>query len=77
MRIFRGTPEIQNKKRKMNSKLTSILLAATFAVSPLLHAQDKATLDLLVAKGVITRAEADGVSKKAVRVSAKEKRQSR
>lgn len=73
MRIFRGTPEIQNKKRKMNSKLTSILLAATFAVSPLLHAQDKATLDLLVAKGVITRAEADGVSKKAVQVSAKEK----
>ena len=57
----------------MNSKLTSILLAATFAVSPLLHAQDKATLDLLVAKGVITRAEADGVSKKAVQVSAKEK----
>jgi hypothetical protein len=52
----------------MNYKTLKVLgvLAGSFLVGSLsVHAQDKATLDLLVKKGVITQAEADDVAKSA------------
>ena len=57
-------------KYKFTLALTAAILGVSSAVS---HGQDKATLDLLVSKGVITRQEADSVSKKSVMVTPKEK----
>lgn len=58
----------------MKSKLTNILTAAVLATASILQAQDKTTLDLLVVKGVITRTEADKVSKNSVSVMTKKKK---
>lgn len=58
----------------MKYKSTLALIAAILGISSAVsYGQDKATLDLLVSKGVITRQEADAVSKKSVMVSPKEK----
>ena len=58
----------------MKYKFTLALIAAILGISSAVsYGQDKATLDLLVSKGVITRQEADAVSKKSVMVSPKEK----
>jgi len=57
----------------MNIRLTSIIAALLLAGASMSNAQDKATLDLLVSKGVITRAEADNISKSAVAIAPKEK----
>ena len=48
-----------------HTKLTisAILALGAVALSPTLHAQDKATLDLLVKKNVITQQEADSLAK--------------
>ena len=54
---------------------TKQILAALFMMgaAAAVNAQDKATLDLLVSKGVITRAEADKIGKESVQVTPKEK----
>jgi hypothetical protein len=49
-------------------KLLGVLAGLTLLGGISAHAQDKATLDLLVKKGVITQAEADGVSKSAAEI---------
>jgi len=56
----------------MSSILKKILLVGTFFVLLSANAQDKATLDLLVSKGLISRQEADELSKKATVVDAKQ-----
>ena len=56
----------------MNSILKKILLVCALFVSLSANAQDKATLDLLVSKGLISRQEADELSKKATVVDAKQ-----
>ena len=73
MRRFGRKASGEQTRKDMNGKLTSILAASAFSAAALLQAQDKATLDLLVSNGVITRAEADKVAKKSVQVSSKEK----
>ncbi len=59
----------------MNNTITKIAIcAAVLGLAFNTYAQDKQTLDLLVSKGLITRAEADSVAKKSVAVvSPKEK----
>lgn len=57
----------------MNTKTTILLCAAVLGFAAATQAQDKQTLDLLVSKGLITRAEAEGVMKKASAVTPKEK----
>lgn len=58
----------------MRHNITKIILASLFLGAAAANAQDKQTLDLLVSKGVITQAEADGIAKDAVKaVSPKEK----
>lgn len=59
----------------MKNKFKKTLLVSSFilAMANIMIAQDKATLDLLVTKGVITKEEAAKVSKNAVTVTAKEK----
>ena len=73
MRRFGRKASGEQTRKDMNGKLTSILAASAFSAAALLQAQDKATLDLLVSNGVITRAEADKVAKKSVQVSSKGK----
>ena len=48
--------------------ITLTILAAAFCAAANLQAQDKQTLDLLVSKGLISRAEADTVAKKSATV---------
>ena len=50
------------------SIITLTILAAAFCAAANLQAQDKQTLDLLVSKGLISRAEADTVAKKSATV---------
>ena len=57
----------------MRHNITKIILASLFLGAAAANAQDKQTLDILVSKGVITQAEADGIAKDAVKISAKEK----
>lgn len=58
----------------MKHKLTSIITSCLLMASSLaVNAQDRQTLDLLVSKGIITRQEADKVSKNSVAISPKEK----
>lgn len=55
-------------------KTISVIAAAVLSLAAISsNAQDKATLDLLVSKGVITKEEASSLSKKSVSVSAKDK----
>lgn len=56
----------------MKIKITALMLAAAIAAGGA-YAQDKATLDLLVSKGVITKEDAAKISKPALAISAKEK----
>lgn len=56
----------------MNSILKKFFLVCALFVSLCANAQDKATLDLLVSKGLISRQEADELSKKATVVDAKQ-----
>ncbi len=59
----------------MNKKLTNTILSAVLLMgtAAAVNAQDKTTLDLLVSKGVITRAEADKIAKDSVAITPKEK----
>lgn len=57
---------------KTNLKYITLAALAIGAVYSA-NAQDKATLDLLVSKGVITQGEADKISKDSVKISPKEK----
>ena len=70
--IWQNTPRIKNSTMK-NKIIIATILAAVLGAAANLHAQDKQTLDLLVSKGLITRAEADSVAKKTAAVSPKEK----
>ncbi len=62
-------------KKSMNTKLTNTILSAVLflGAAAAVNAQDKTTLDLLVSKGVITRAEADKIGKSSVAITPKEK----
>ena len=62
-------------KKIMNTKLTNTILSAVLflGAAAAVNAQDKTTLDLLVSKGVITRAEADKIGKSSVAITPKEK----
>lgn len=59
---------------RISTKTSTIIAAAALSIaSSFLNAQDKATLDLLVSKGVITAQEASKLSKDTVKVIAKDK----
>jgi hypothetical protein len=60
-------PDTISRGRFARTSAGAAVLAASlfFGAAPLVHAQDKATLDLLVKKGVITQDEADSVAKDA------------
>ena len=57
----------------MNVKLINII-ASVLLFGTLVQAQDKQTLDILVSKGLITRAEADAVAKNSVSISPQSKK---
>lgn len=57
----------------MNVKLINII-ASVLLFGTLVQAQDKQTLDILVSKGLITRAEADVVAKNSVSISPQSKK---
>ena len=58
----------------MKHKITyALIAAAAMCAASSAVAQDKATLDLLVSKGIITKQEAENVSKKSVAITPKEK----
>jgi hypothetical protein len=64
----------QQTKKNMNYKITSLIIGGLLAAAaPVLNAQDKQTLDLLVSKGIISQAEASAVSKNSVVITPKEK----
>lgn len=58
---------------KILNKTSIVAVAAMALAAAYTNAQDKATLDLLVSKGVITKEEAANLSKGSVKVSAKDK----
>lgn len=56
-----------------NNLILTIIGAAALCSAGALNAQDRQTLDLLVSKGVITRAEADNIGKNSVAITPKQK----